>query len=173
MSAPEFSRIVKVRPHPPERLAIEASADERAALARRFGIVSVGALRAEAAFSPDGAAVEARGTLSAALVQTCAVSGEDLAVDIEEPLALRFVAELRRADPDEEIELAGEDPDEIEFDGESFDLGEAVAQSLALAIDPYAVGPDADAARREAGIADEAAPRDGPLAEALAKLKRD
>jgi hypothetical protein len=46
-----------------------------------------------------------------------------------------------------------------------------VAQSLALAIDPDAVGPGADAARRDAGIADEETPR-GALAEALAKLTK-
>ncbi len=50
-----------------------------------------------------------------------------------------------------------------------FDLGEAVAQSLALAIDPYAVGPSAEQARKDAGLGDEAA--SGPFA-ALAGLKK-
>mgnify|MGYP006139369497 CR=1 FL=1 len=60
----------------------------------------------------------------------------------------RFVPEgsIEVAD-DEEIELASDSPDEIEFDGESFDVGEAVAQSLGLAINPYAEGPRADAVR--------------------------
>ncbi|QYU69205.1 hypothetical protein J4558_03410 [Leptolyngbya sp. 15MV] len=53
-----------------------------------------------------------------------------------------------------------------------FDLGEAVAQSLGLAIDPYAVGPEAEAARREAGIASDDVPS-GPLAEALRALRKD
>ena len=62
------------------------------------------------------------------------------------------------------------DLDEIPFEGHVFDLGEAVAQSLALAIDPYAVGPNAEQARKDAGIGDEAA--SGPFA-ALAALKKD
>ena len=42
--------------------------------------------------------------------------------------------------PDEEVELEADDCDEIEFDGTQFDLGEALAQSLALAIDPFLTG---------------------------------
>lgn len=52
------------------------------------------------------------------------------------------------------------------------DLGEAVAQSLGLAIDPYAIGPDADTARKEVGIVQEGE-QEGPLAAALAALKKD
>ena len=95
-----------------------------------------------------------------------AVSGEDLPVRIDEPLALRFVP---AAEPEEEeLELAESDLDEIPFEGHVFDLGEAVAQSLALAIDPYATGPEAERVRKEAGLSDEAA--SGPFA-ALAALK--
>jgi len=50
------------------------------------------------------------------------------------------------------VELDAEDLDEIEYEGSSFDLGEAVAQSLALAIDPFATGPGAEEARRRAGL---------------------
>jgi uncharacterized metal-binding protein YceD (DUF177 family) len=170
MSAPEFSRMVRARPSPPERIAIEANEAERAALAARFDVVAIRALRAELAFTPDGEAVEARGALTADLVQACAVSGEDFPVRFEEPLTLRFVREAREIDPDEEAELPGDEPDEIEFTGDSFDLGEAVAQSLGLAIDPFAEGPGADAARQEAGIVQEGE-AEGPLAELLRGLK--
>jgi hypothetical protein len=44
-----------------------------------------------------------------------------------------------------------------------------VAQSLALAIDPYIVGPNGRAVRKKAGLLDEAAA--GPFA-ALAALKK-
>ena len=86
---------------------------------------------------------------------------------IDEPLALRFVP--ARPVEVEELELEADALDEIEFEGHSFDLGEAVAQSLALAIDPYAIGPEADRVRKEAGLLDEAA--SGPFA-ALAALKK-
>jgi uncharacterized metal-binding protein YceD (DUF177 family) len=170
MTAPELSREVRTRPHPPERLTIDASEPERAALAARFGVVAIETLHAELKFEPDGDAIEARGTLTADLTQRCAVSDEEFAVRIEEPLTLRFVREAKSVGEDEEAELPGDEPDEIEFSGDSFDAGEAVAQSLGLAIDPYAEGPNADAARREAGIVAEG-DSEGPLADLLRGLK--
>ncbi|ANY21415.1 hypothetical protein A6F68_02935 [Tsuneonella dongtanensis] len=172
MSAVEFSRIVKVRPQPPQHIDLNAGEAERSALAVRFGISEVRGLSATLSFEADGPAVSAKGRMTAEVVQTCAVSGEDFAVRIDEPLDLRFVPQgSLTVDEEEEVELSSDDPDEIEYDGESFDAGEAVAQSLGLAIDPYAEGPNADLVRREAGIVDEDAPT-GPLAEALAALKR-
>jgi uncharacterized metal-binding protein YceD (DUF177 family) len=167
MSAPEFSRIVDSHRLPAKPLKVEASAEERAALARRFGLVSLDRLAAEVAFTTEGDRIDARGRLAAAWVQSCAVSGEDLPVTLDEPLALRFVPE-RPIDADE-LELAEGELDEIPYAGEAFDLGEAVAQSMALAIDPYAVGPEAERVRKEAGLADEGA--SGPFA-ALAALKK-
>ena len=79
---------------------------------------------------------------------------------IDEPLALRFVPAAEPAG--EEIELEESELDEIPFEGHVFDLGEAVAQSLALAIDPYATGPNADEMRKEKGLNDEGA--SGPFA---------
>ena len=69
---------------------------------------------------------------------------------------------------EDEIEITADDCDEIEYEGMTFDLGEAVAQSLGLAIDPFAEGPEADAARQKHGLAGEEA--SGPFA-ALAALK--
>ena len=167
---PEFSRMIRARPLPPQEASIEANAAECAALARRFDVVRIESLHAEVALEADGAAVDATGTMTAQLVQLCAVSEEEFPVRIEEPLALRFVPEARQVDPDEEAELPGDEPDEIEFTGDAFDLGEAVAQTLGLAIDPYAEGPNADAARKEAGIVQEGE-SEGPLAELLRGLK--
>lgn len=179
MTTPEFSRPVRIKAIPEEPLTLEADAAERRALAERFGIVAIEALRAEITLDPDKKGkVSAHGSLDARIVQACAVSGEDFPVTVEEDLAFAFVpaqkgAAAEQEDEEIEIELAGEDLDEIDYDGDSFDLGEAVAQSLALAIDPYAEGPGADEARKRAGIvADDAAPS-GPLAEALAAFKKD
>ena len=66
---------------------------------------------------------------------------------IDEPLAFRFVPQAEH-NPDEELEIAIDDCDDIEFSGTMIDPGEAVAQSLALAIDPFAEGPGAEEARR-------------------------
>ena len=178
MNPPEFSRLVKDRQLPAATLVLEANEAERSALAARFGVPRVDALRAEVSLEQDGKAIAARGTLTAHIVQLCAISGEEFEVAIEEPLALRFVEEgsvdpaLADADEEIEIELSADELDEIEYSGESFDLGEAVAQSLGLAIDPYAEGPNADAARKQAGIVGDDAPS-GPLADALRALKRE
>ena len=167
MTAPEFSRPVDRRHLPAGRVTLVASAEECAALTARFGLVSIGALEAEVRLTPDGEAIKAAGRLRAAIVQSCAISGEDLPAAIDEPLALRFVPPAPVTA--EELELDASALDEISFEGHAFDLGEAVAQSLALAIDPFAVGPDAERVRKEAGLLDEAAA--GPFA-ALAALKK-
>lgn len=167
MTAPEFSRLVDVRQADRKHMRLEASETERAALARRFGLVRIERLEAELDLDRDGSNVGVSGRLSADIVQSCAVSGEDLPVAIDEPLAMRFIpATAASADEDLEIDSAG--IDEIEYEGSEFDLGEAVAQSLALLIDPFATGPNAEEARREAGLDDETA--SGPFA-ALAALK--
>lgn len=169
MSNPEFSRNFDVRQVEGKSVRLVASEQERAALARRFALVSVGRVEADILLERAGTVVKANGRLSADLVQSCAVSGDDLPVSIDEPLSFRFVPETAGHAPDEEVELGADDLDEIEYSGTHFDLGEAVAQSLALAIDPFAVGPNAEAARQRAGIVGEEA--SGPFA-ALAALKK-
>jgi uncharacterized metal-binding protein YceD (DUF177 family) len=166
---PEFSRLVDIRQADGATLRLEPNESERAALARRLDIVRIDALVAEVTLTREGGTVGAAGRLRAAIVQTCAVSGDELAVAIDEPLHFRFVPMRTDHRPGEEIELEAEDCDEIEFSGTAFDLGEAVAQSLGLAIDPFAVGPGAEEARRAAGIVGEDAT--GPFA-ALAALKK-
>jgi uncharacterized metal-binding protein YceD (DUF177 family) len=163
---PEFSRPFDVRQLDHKAVKLVASETERAALSRRFAIVRIDRLEAEIVLERDGQAFDAEGTLSAAIVQSCAISAEDLPVTINEPLALRFVPASTGQAPDEEVELDADALDEIEFSGTSIDLGEAVAQSLALAIDPFAVGPEAEEARR---LFDEGS--SSPFA-ALAELKK-
>ena len=164
---PEFSRPWDLRQINDQPVALEATAAEREALARRFGIIAVDRLAATLTLVREANVVHARGRLQAAIVQSCAVSGDDLATTIDEPLALRFAPETPIEA--EELELAADELDEMTYAGTSLDLGEAVAQSLALAIDPYAIGPRAERARREAGLQDEAA--SGPFA-ALAALRK-
>lgn len=168
MNDSEFPRPVDLRQISERPVDLSATEAERAALARRFALVAIHRLEAELSLERKGETVAATGRLQADIVQTCAVSGDDLPVRIDEALDLRFVP--ARAIDAEELELAEEDCDEIPFEGEIFDLGEAVAQSLALAIDPYATGPGADRARREAGIMEES--ESGPFA-ALAALRKN
>lgn len=170
---PEFSQLFDLRGITAEPVKLSANAAERSALAKRFDIVSVDRLEAEISLEADGDVVSAKGTLDAQIVQSCAVSGEDLPATIHEPVDVRFVpAETLEVDqPETEVELDAGDLDTIGYHGSAFDLGEAIAQSLALAIDPFATGPEADAARERHGLA-EGGPK-GALAEALAGLKKD
>jgi uncharacterized metal-binding protein YceD (DUF177 family) len=164
---PEFSRPWDLRQIDDRPVRLEANEQERAALAQRFEIIAIGTLTATLTLERQAEVVHAHGTLHAEIVQACAVSGEDLKITIEEPLALRFAPES--SVENEELELAADDLDEMAYSGTVLDLGEAVAQSLGLAIDPYAVGPDAERVRREAGLLDEGS--SGPFA-ALAALRK-
>lgn len=170
---PEFSRMVDLRGITDAPVELSANPAECAALAERFGLVAIERLTAHLRLVPKGRDVAVSGQLSAAVIQSCAVSGDDLPAAISEDIAIRFVplATLEAGEEDEEVELSAEDLDVIGYAGTSFDLGEAVAQSLALAIDPFAVGPDADTVRREQGLMEEEA--SGPLAEALRGLRGD
>jgi uncharacterized metal-binding protein YceD (DUF177 family) len=166
MSTPEFSRPIDRRQLKEKPVELAADEAERKALAKRFGLVAIKRLEAKTALRADGDTVTADGRFEADIVQTCAISGEDLPVTIAEPLTLHFVP-AREIDA-EEIELEEEELDEIPFSGHVFDLGEAVAQSLALAIDPYATGPEAERVREEKGLSGEEP--SGPFA-VLAALK--
>jgi uncharacterized metal-binding protein YceD (DUF177 family) len=168
MSEAEFSRVIDRRHISGQPLELKADEAERRALAKRFGLVSIDQLSARLQLESEADVVAVQGRLAARIVQSCAISGEDLQVTVDEPLAFRFVPQAEITE--EEIELEEQDLDEIGYTGHTFDLGEAVAQTLALSIDPYATGPQADRARKEAGITDEAA--SGAFA-ALAALRKD
>ena len=176
MSEAELRRQIKPRALPAEAITITADTAEREALAHRFGVSMIHALNAHVELDEDDGAVVAKGRLIATVEQPCAVTREDFIYDVDEPIALRFVSagSVPETAPDEEIELGSEDLDDITYEGETIDLGEAIAQTLGLAIDPYREGPDAQTARTKAGIvSDEDEISDGPLAEALAALKKD
>ena len=164
----EFERIVDATRLPGGEQVYEATADECAALAKRFGLVAVHKLIARVTLAADGPAVRVTGKVEADLVQSCAISGDDLPVRISEAVALRFVPHYAAAPDADEVELSPEQLDEIEMDGTRFDLGEALAQTMALGIDPYAEGPRADEVRRKAGLLGES--EAGPLAAAFKDL---
>jgi hypothetical protein len=80
--------------------------------------------------------VAADGLLRARVVQTCVLSLDPFESAIEERFALRFVPEGSESptiDPDA--------IDEIPYRGTMIDLGEAAAEQLALALDPYPRAP--------------------------------
>ena len=165
--APEFSRTVRVdtltgkaRNH-----SIGADEKERAALAERFGLASIERLSAEADLKRVGDEVTAVGTLSASVVQSCVATGEPVAAEIDEDFSIVFRPHREPAGAEEEIELSEGELDVVFYEGLNIDLGEAVAETLSLSLDPYPRAPDADAALREAGVkSEEEVEPAGPLA---------
>jgi uncharacterized metal-binding protein YceD (DUF177 family) len=151
-----------------ERLDLTADEEERNAIARRLGLGALSCLEAHAALSRDGEIVRARGRLAAALEQSCVVTNEAVPAHVDEPFELVFMPEPETAG-EEEIELGGGDLDVVFHDGLEIDLGTAIADTLALSLNPYPRSAGAEAALKEAGVLTEA--EASPFA-VLAKLKK-
>jgi uncharacterized metal-binding protein YceD (DUF177 family) len=151
-----------------DRLDLAADADERAAIASRLGLLSLDRLEAHAVLSRDGQKIRATGRLKAALHQSCVVTGESVPAHVDEQFELLFLPEPKAGAAEEEVELDAADLDTMFHDGAAIDLGSAIADSLALAVDPYPRSPSADAALKDAGVLSE--DEAGPFA-ALAALK--
>jgi uncharacterized metal-binding protein YceD (DUF177 family) len=151
-----------------DRLDLVADADERAAVAARLGLASLERLDAHAVLRRGGTTITASGRVKASLEQRCVATGDPLAVRVDEAFDLRFVPEPKTAGGDEDFELGADELDTLFHDGQAIDLGAAIADSLALALDPYPRSPKAEAALREAGVISE--DEAGPFA-ALAALK--
>lgn len=152
-----------------ERIDLVADDVECRAIAERLGLQSIDRLEAHAAIARDGDAIRASGRIAASLEQRCVVTGEPVAAYVDEPFDIAFVPEPRAGSADEEVELRPEECDVVFHDGASIDLGSAIADTLALSLDPYPRSAGAEAALREAGVLTEA--EVGPFAE-LAKLKK-
>jgi len=153
-----------------ERLALVADDQDRMAIAKRLDLASLDRLEAHVCLECTGDVVRAKGRLVASLDQSCVVTGEPVAALVDEPFALIFVPEPPAAAPDDEIELGEADLDVVFHDGSAIDLGGALADTLALSLDPYPRSAGADAALKEAGVLTEE--QASPFA-VLAKLRKD
>ena len=170
----EFSRIVDIEGLAEEESVrqIEANAAEREALARRFGLVSLESLKATVRLHKvDRKTIRLDADFDADVVQSCVVTLEPVAAHISDSISVTFAPEIPLA-PQAELDLSpiGEELPEP-LSGTGIDVGEAVAQQLALVLDPY---PRAPGVRFEAanypGLAPNR-PEDGPFA-ALASLRK-
>ncbi|HEY5722257.1 MAG TPA: DUF177 domain-containing protein [Allosphingosinicella sp.] len=167
---PEFSRAVRVDTIGAEPRAIEIAAEpeEREALARRFGLVAVDRLSAGAALSRNGQTIVAEGRMKAEVTQSCVATAAPLEAKLDEPFRIEFRPQPDPAAADEEIELSESEMDVVFYDSASIDLGEAVAETLSLSLDPYPRAPGAEEILKAAGVKGEE--EAGPFA-ALAALK--
>lgn len=154
--APEFSRIVRASEFGDGRRAHELSAtpEERTALTRRFDLRALNLLEAQLHIMPEAAGCQVTGKLKADLVQPCAATGEDVPARLDVDFAVRFMRGLDAID-EEELELGEADCDLLPLEDERIDLGELVAQTLALNLDPYPRVANAEEKLRTLGVMSE------------------
>ena len=136
----------------PRALTIEVGENERAALARRFDLIAVEALTARVrlfrALARDGSGDVVRVVLDldADIIQRCVVTLEPLRARIaERGVETEFALAAAPAVREVVVMPDGADPPQP-LDGEHIDVGELVAQQLALALDPYPRTPGAELA---------------------------
>lgn len=160
---PELHRPIAVERVGPAGLdvMVEASAVECAALAQRMNLPAVLALTCRFRLERDTAgSLLAYAHLVARVVQTCVISLEDFTATIDERFVVRCVPDGEESDDADPEAL-----DEITYADDTLDLGEAAAEQLALALDPYPRAPNAELPE----IPDE--PVEWPF-DALAALRR-
>jgi uncharacterized metal-binding protein YceD (DUF177 family) len=121
-------------------VTVEATADELPALARRMGVPAVLSLTCTFHLHRDAAhRLVGHGHLHAEAMQTCVVTLEDFRVTVEEQFSVFFVPSGEETGDDDPAA-----PDEIIYENGVIDLGEAAAEQLALALDPYPRAPGAE-----------------------------
>jgi uncharacterized metal-binding protein YceD (DUF177 family) len=153
-TAPEFSRIVRLARlgTDPFRQELAASKAERAALARRFDLLSLDRLTAVVELVRQGPAmILLRASFAAEFVQSCVVTLDPVEGAVCESFALRY------GPPEEEEAGAGTAEDDIAFEplaADFIDIGEAVAQEFSLVLPAFPRDPEASLEMDQAEVDD-------------------
>ncbi|MDA0230971.1 MAG: DUF177 domain-containing protein [Proteobacteria bacterium] len=175
----EFPRPIDVSDLPAHGLdiSVQATPAEREALCRRFELVELRTLeariRVERARDGDGgAAIRVQAELHGEVTHQCVVSLEPFPVEVDEEFSILFQFSATKPGDSGDLEdvMAENSPEPL--DTPEIDVGELVAQHMALALDPYPRGPGArlELSAEEAHISDLAARPDNPFA-ILGQLK--
>jgi hypothetical protein len=123
-------------------VVVRATPEECVAVAARMGIPAIRSLECRFRLTPWGdqgsdarGSIHAEGRLHAQVTRECVVSAEDFETAVEDEFSICFVPSGHERDdadlPDPDL------PDEVPYDGDTIDLGEATAEQLGLALDPY------------------------------------
>ncbi len=149
---PEFHRPIRIDQigEGELRQRVEADGDERRRLMGRFGLLGLDSLVADYTLRRDAAGIVATGRLTAEVAQACVASGEPVPESVDESFVLRFLPE--GSIEGDAAELDDSAMDTMFYAGAAIDLGEAAAETLALALDPYPRSPHAEEALRTAGV---------------------
>ena len=142
MSKPELFRPVRLDRIGPDESQHEvvATPEECEALARRLDIPAIRSLicRFDLRRGPVQSVIAA-GYLQACVTRICVATLEPFEMSVKEDFHLRFVPESALSEV-----IDPEADDEVPYSDETIDLGEAAAQQLALALDPYPHRPGAE-----------------------------
>jgi hypothetical protein len=130
--------LTEIRPTGRE-VEVRATAAECAALARRMKVPAINEFSCWFRLSALGEGVVlAEGRLLARAIRVCVLTLDEFEATTKEEFRLRFVPAGQESpgfDPEAE--------DEIPYQGAALELGEAAAEQLALALDPYPKKPGA------------------------------
>jgi uncharacterized metal-binding protein YceD (DUF177 family) len=140
---PEFSRRVELARLGAHEAVypIAAKPNEREALALRFDLLSLDRLEAEVRLNRlAGGLVRVDGRFAADVVQACVVSLEPVVSRLVQEFTALYGPGVDADDVTIDLESELIEP----FEGDGIDIGEAVAQQLALCLEPY---PRAEGAR--------------------------
>jgi uncharacterized metal-binding protein YceD (DUF177 family) len=153
---------------------IAATGEECAALAKRFGLISIERLEARLKLRRrrGKALLRLSGHVSAELAQSCVVTTEAVPGHVEHDFTVLY------GDVDQGSEVLIDPQEQADFEpmpSGALDIGETVAQELAMALDPYPRAPGATVPPIEPteGAGEDVAdtPAEHPFA-VLAKLKK-
>lgn len=166
------SRLLDVDGLSPEGrdFSIEFDAEERERLRDALDVLAVESVMAEGHVWPaePGAYVDFH--LTGRVTQACVVTLEPVSCDIDERVRLHYTPSTAASADQIVIDIAEEDdPPEPMVDGK-IDVGAAMAEHLALGLDPYPRRPGAELPEDAGDAASEG--RQSPFA-VLAKLKKD
>ena len=137
--ATPLSRRIPVADLPPEGIeaTVEATPEERDALARDFKLPAIHALTGTFRLSGTRSRVHVSGRIDAVVSQICVVTLEPFDSDVQEHVEVDFAVPGAAS-----ASQGGDPPDEI-VDG-TVDLGALTAEFLALGLDPYPRKPGVD-----------------------------
>ncbi|MBK5910675.1 hypothetical protein CCR85_04110 [Rhodothalassium salexigens] len=129
----------------PRTVHVTADTDQCKALADRFELSAVDAMTAQVTLTAiDGPGVRIEGHIDATVVQSCVVSHRPVTERVADDFTLQLLPAARVEEVEEEM-VMDPDADEVDvLDGDRVDLAEIVAQSLALALNPYPRDPAAE-----------------------------
>lgn len=143
---------------------IVANATERQRLAERFDLLALDRLTATLRLRRGrGGLIEVDGHFEADVVQACVATLEPVPAQVAADFAVSFAARVPASGGEVVVGVDEEDPPEELVNGR-IDMGETVAQQLAIALDPYPRSPTAEGAAGDGEEGAAARTPEGPFA---------